>query len=163
MQTLSQLSDDHDARILAKSTYDSLNGVQDGVAGVANARNGLAMIQAEAPAAAISYGRAEGLRNMAAAPAAALSPDSDASVVSSRVDQYTQQQKFVNNHGFFQNGNAWIDSEVQNQQAAKHVRLQFSSPEYFAFAAANAAARPWLALGRNVQFVLNGTVYEIYE
>jgi hypothetical protein len=43
------------------------------------------------------------------------------------------------------------------------VRLQFNSKEYFAFAATNAAARPWLALGNNVQFVIKDTVYEIYE
>jgi len=79
------------------------------------------------------------------------------------MDQYTQQQKFVNHRSFFQNGNLWVDAEVQQQQKAKRMRLQFSSPEYFAFAASNSAARPWLALGQNVQFVLNGTVYEIYE
>jgi hypothetical protein len=27
----------------------------------------------------------------------------------------------------------------------------------------NKAAAPWVALGQNVQFVLDGVVYEIYE
>ena len=69
----------------------------------------------------------------------------------------------MNNRSFFQNGNAWVDSEVQRQQNVRRQRLQFNTPAYFAFAATNAAARPWLALGQNVQFVLNGTIYEIYE
>jgi hypothetical protein len=77
--------------------------------------------------------------------------------------QYSQQTKFVNGRNFFQNGNQWMDSEVQNNQAAKHVRLQFNSPEYFTFLTKNQQALPWLALGNNVQFVLDGTVYEIYE
>ena len=77
--------------------------------------------------------------------------------------QYSQQARFVNGRNFFQNGAQWSDSEVQNNQAAKHTRLQFNSPDYFAFAAKNSQALPWLALGQNVQFVLDGVVYEIYE
>ena len=77
--------------------------------------------------------------------------------------QYSQQARFVNGRNFFQNGAQWTDSEVQNNQAAKHTRLQFNSPDYFAFAAKNSQALPWLALGQNVQFVLDGVVYEIYE
>jgi Ca-activated chloride channel family protein len=77
--------------------------------------------------------------------------------------QYSQQSQFVNGRNFFQNGSQWTDSEVQNNQSAKHVRLQFNSPEYFTFLAKNQQAVPWLALGQNVQFVLDGTVYEVYE
>ena len=58
--------------------------------------------------------------------------------------------------------NGWT-AEVQNNQAAKHTRLQFNSPDYFEFVAKNQQALPWLALGQNVQFVLDGVVYEIYE
>jgi hypothetical protein len=47
--------------------------------------------------------------------------------------------------------------------AISQDRLQFNSPDCFAFAAKNSQALPWLALGRNVQFVLDGVVYEIYE
>jgi len=77
--------------------------------------------------------------------------------------QFVQNSQFVNGRNFYQNGNQWVDSEVQQSQTARRVRLQFSSKEYFAFSATNAAARPWLALGNNVQFVLKDTVYEIYE
>jgi Ca-activated chloride channel family protein len=77
--------------------------------------------------------------------------------------QFVQNAQFVNGRNFFQNGNAWVDSQVQQSQPLRRLRLRFNSPEYFAFAASNAAARPWLALGNNVQFVLKDTVYEVYE
>ena len=76
---------------------------------------------------------------------------------------YSQTARFVNGHNFFLNGSQWLDSEVQNNTAAKHVRLQFNSQDYFDFVAKNQPALPFLALGSNVQFVLNGVVYEVYE
>ena len=74
-----------------------------------------------------------------------------------------QNSQFVNGRNFYNNGSQWVDSQVQQTQTARRVRMQFNSKEYFAFAATNAAARPWLALGNNVQFVLKDTVYEIYD
>lgn len=43
------------------------------------------------------------------------------------------------------------------------MRIQFGSAEYFDLVAKQPKALPWLALGQNVQFVLNDTVYDIYE
>ena len=56
-----------------------------------------------------------------------------------------------------------MDAAAQKFQNAKKQRLQFNSTEYFAFAAKNPKALPWLALGQNVQFVLGDTLIEIYE
>jgi len=56
-----------------------------------------------------------------------------------------------------------VDSLAQNFQNAKRQRIQFNSPEYFTFAAKHPKALPWLALGQNVQFVLDDTLYEIHE
>lgn len=77
--------------------------------------------------------------------------------------QFAQNSQFVNGRNFYQNGNQWVDASVQQSQRMRRVRLLFNSPEYFAFAATNTTARPWLALGNNVQFVLKDTIYEIYE
>jgi len=52
---------------------------------------------------------------------------------------------------------------AQKTPNAKRVRVQFNSAEYFALAAKEPESLPWLALGQNVQFVLKGTIYEIYE
>ena len=94
------------------------------------------------------------------APAAMASPEGKAR---EQLVQYSQQSKFVNGRNFFQNGNQWTDTEVQSNQAARHTRIQFNTPDYFDFVVKNKAAAPWLALGQNVQFVLDGVVYEIYE
>ena len=75
---------------------------------------------------------------------------------------YSEQSRYVNGRNFFQNGSQWLDSEVQNNQAAKRVRMQFNSPDYFAFLAKNRQALPWLALGQNVEFVPDGVVYDVY-
>ena len=96
------------------------------------------------------------------------SPDSAAAKTPSaqareQLVQYSQQSQFVSGRNFFQNGSQWMDSEVQNNQAAKHARIQFNSPDYFAFVAKNKQALPWLALGQNVEFIMDGVVYEIYE
>jgi hypothetical protein len=56
-----------------------------------------------------------------------------------------------------------VDAAAQRFQNTRRQRIQFNSPEYFAFAARNTQALPWLALGQNVQFVLNDTLYEVYE
>ncbi len=160
MQSLPQLRDDRAARTLSQSAFDSLNRDKDGFAGVANARGGAALKMAASPAVAVASGQRESYRNLGAiAPAATVAERA----TEQRMEQYTQQQRFVNHRSFYQNGNAWVDSEVQRQKNAQRQRLQFNTPAYFAFAATNAAARPWLALGQNVQFVLNGTIYEIYE
>ena len=80
-----------------------------------------------------------------------------------RSGQYAQQSQFVAGKNFFLNGKQWIDSEVQKHSKAKRVRIQFGSPEYFELVARDAKALPWLALGQNVQFVLENAVYDIYE
>jgi Ca-activated chloride channel homolog len=83
------------------------------------------------------------------------------SVASSSAPQL--QQKFVGGRAFTMKTNAWMDTEIQKKQNSKRVRVQFDSPEYFELVSKNPKAQPWLALGRNVQFVLEETIYEIYE
>jgi len=109
-----------------------------------------------------AYDKARESLGLPAAASPAAAPTSAARAREQLV-QYSQQSQFVNGRNFFQNGAQWTDSEVQKNQAAKHTRLQFNSPEYFDFLVKNQQALPWLALGQNVQFVLDGVVYEIYE
>jgi len=80
-----------------------------------------------------------------------------------RLTQYSQQTRFVNGRNFFQNNNQWVDATAQKLSNAQRIRIQFNSPEYFALASKEPDALPWLALGQNVQFVLRGAVYEVYE
>ena len=120
------------------------------------------LADAAAPAAAsgaLESRRALGLPAQSGA-APAVSP---ADKSKERLVEYSQQAQFVAGKSFFQNDQQWIDSAVQKQPNAKRVRIQFGSAEYFDLVAKQPKALPWLALGQNVQFVLDNTVYDIYE
>src|SRR6185436_2171840 len=80
-----------------------------------------------------------------------------------RLAQYSQQGQFIAGRNFYQNNTKWVDADVQKNQNAKRTRIQFNSSEYFTFAAKERRALPYLALGDNVEFMLDGTVYEIYN
>ena len=93
----------------------------------------------------------------------AVATGPEAAMAAKRVSQYTQESKFVNGRTFYLNGNQWVDSQVQKLSNAKRVRVQFNSDEYFDLIAKQPKALAWLAIGKNVQFALGDTIYEIYE
>ncbi len=80
-----------------------------------------------------------------------------------RLARYSQQSQHVAGKTFFQNDKQWVDSAIQKAPDAKHVRLKFGSSEYFNFLATHRQASAWLALGQNVQVLLDGTIYEIFD
>jgi Ca-activated chloride channel family protein len=95
--------------------------------------------------------------------AAGRRTDGYALTVAEAAKQYADQGRYIGGRTFFQNGAQWIDSEVQKQQNAKRERVQFGSDDYFKLLKKHPQMQQWLSLGQNVQFVLNDTVYEIYE
>ncbi|MCU0821206.1 MAG: VIT and VWA domain-containing protein [Spirochaetes bacterium] len=72
------------------------------------------------------------------------------------------QVRKVQGRAFYNSGKLWIDSRVQDAKKNR-VRIQFGSAEYFDLLKKETDAAEILALGRNVRFVLKGTVYEISE
>jgi len=186
MQSLPQFKKDTAAIEAVTQNWSAFQNRRGGEQALADARYGSALrLAASADVAnasgAVEANRALGLSQglmsagagamarpvrASAVPVASAAPQEFAQSPDSRerAAQYTQQNKFVNGRNFFQNEQQqWIDPTVQNLANAKRVRLQFNSAEYFALAAKESRALPWLSLGRNVQFVLDGTVYEIYE
>jgi Ca-activated chloride channel family protein len=172
MRSFNGLDRDRGARDEASQSWKDFKTESSGGKGIAGARYGFALKSANAPAAAAASAAVESERALGISPSSsvdALAPPSvDAPAASidtgkRRLIQYSQGSQFVAGKSFFQNEKQWIDAAVQNASDAKRVRLQFGSSDYFAFAARHAKAAPWLALGQNVQFVLDGTVYEIYE
>ncbi len=174
-QSLPQLQTDATAFRQSEMAYRSLQRDVSGEGAVAAARYGLAAKSANQPDVALQAMSVEAARPFAAALAPAGVPavggyggsipqtvttTSAGTVVTSSVAA-GQQSRFVGGRSFFQNGDQWVDSQVQKSAEAKHVKLAFNSAAYFDFAANHPDARPWLALGQNVQFVLDGTVYEI--
>ncbi|HWX21584.1 MAG TPA: VIT domain-containing protein [Candidatus Binatia bacterium] len=163
VRSLQQFDKDSGARGEAVQAWNSFRLDAVGETGVAGARSGLALKSANAPGlatagGAMAYEHAYGLRAPDGRAQAALADDSKARLV-----QYSQQSQFVSGRTFFQNEKQWIDAAVQKAAKANRVRLQFGSSEYFDFLASHPKASAWLALGQNVQFVLENTVYEIYE
>jgi Ca-activated chloride channel family protein len=163
MQSLPQLNTDQFARHEAAVNWGRFKEERGGADGVGGARHGFALKSAQAPAAAAFDSAVEAARalGLPSASGGVASAPAEASKV--RLMQASQQGQFIAGRNFFQNDRQWIDSEVQKFQNAKRQRIQFNSSEYFAFAAKNPRALPWLALGQNVQFVLENTLYEIYE
>jgi Ca-activated chloride channel family protein len=164
LRSLRTFEKDRGARDEAAKSWSEFKLERSGDAGIAGARSDLALRSANAPTVAAASAEAAFSRRYGIAPAqgtAAVAPPVETS--QGRLVQYAQQAKFVAGKTFFQNDNQWLDSAVQKATEAKHVRLQFGSAEYFEFVAKHKEALSWLALGNNVQFVLEGTVYEIYE
>ena len=73
------------------------------------------------------------------------------------------QVRTVQGRAFYQNGAVWVDSQAQAVGNRKIVRVQFGSPEYFDLINKESGNAQILALGRNIQFVARGTLYEVYE
>jgi Ca-activated chloride channel family protein len=166
VQSIPQLNIDTAANAEVSKNWGAFRGGRGGGGGVAGSRYGSALRNADSPgvgnaSAAVEANRALGLPAPAMITPPAGAPSSDSRV---RAAQYTQQNQFVNGRNFFQNSQQqWIDPAVQNAANAKRVRVQFNSADYFALAARETRVLPWLALGRNVQFVLDDTLYDIYE
>jgi Ca-activated chloride channel family protein len=173
MQSLPQLNQDQAARQYARGNWDSFKNETAGERALAGARVGNTLKSASGSFAfndaakdanrAVGMGGGGGMGGRGAA--ATVAPSSRAAESNERLAAYSNEGRgqFVAGRNAFQNGNQWVDSLVQKEPNARHVRIQFNSAEYFALAAREPGALPWLALGQNVQFVLNGTIYEIYE
>jgi Ca-activated chloride channel family protein len=144
---------------------------KEGDGAVAGARANQALKLADAPGEAIVLGNADAFyaapalapRASSAAPAAAGGPALDARARLAGAQQAAAQTRFVGGRSFFQNGNQWVDAGAQRLQNQQARRIQFNSPEYFELWRQEPRAQAWLALGRNVRFVLDGQLYEIFE
>jgi len=153
-RSMQNMSADAVTRAEVAKAWTGFKDKKEGEDGVANARSQNAFKFAQQAPASIASGASESLRGFAAAGPAGTP-------ATARLNQYTQQSKFVNGRAFFQNGNQWIDSNAQNN--AKRQRIQFNSEDYFNLLTKHPEAGPWLALGQNVVLTLDGTVYEIAE
>ncbi len=164
LQSLPHLSEDSSVRKEAADNWRAFNSDVSGDLAVAGARSGYALKSAQAPVPATINGASEANRSLGFEGTATITTNTIRADSKARLAQYSQQGQFVGGRNFFQNSNQqWVDSTAQQLPNAKRQRIQFNSSEYFAFAAKHPQALPWLALGQNVQFELEGTLYEIHE
>lgn len=80
-----------------------------------------------------------------------------------RVRNVVQQVKNVQGRAVYNVGKYWVDSQVQAQRSQKVQRIAFAGEEYFELLKKEPQSAQFLALGRNVRFVMNNQIYEIYE
>ena len=69
----------------------------------------------------------------------------------------------VNGRAFYQNGTVWTDSTAQGKKALRQRQIRFGSADYFDLLKKNPATASWLALGSNVDIVVDDTLVSIRE
>jgi len=74
-----------------------------------------------------------------------------------------QQIRNIQGRAVYNTGNLWVDSQIQLQKTRKSERIQAFTLRYFELLKKEPTAAPFLALGKNVSFILKDTLYEIYE
>jgi Ca-activated chloride channel family protein len=156
-RSLQTLDKDRVAQSQLRESYDALSKTKAGEVGSYNARANAGLKNADSVSAPLEMTNSESKRSIVAARPSA------APATARRLDELDQQSRVVAGKSFFQNGTQWIDSAAQTQKAVKNQRIQFASTEYFDLLAKNAEAAPWLALGRNVQFTVGDTLYDVFE
>jgi Ca-activated chloride channel family protein len=153
-RTLQSFDRDAGVRGEAGRMYREANEAKSGDAAVGGAQAVDALKRAntpEAPSAANAYAQ----RGQTGAAAAG----------GERVQQaiQAQQTRYVRGRTFYQNGAQWIDAHVQSRPDARKVQVKFNSDEYFALLTRHPDAAQWLSVGRNVQLLLDDTIYEVAE
>jgi hypothetical protein len=80
-----------------------------------------------------------------------------------QAQNYAQQVRVVGGRAFYQNGSIWTDSSAQSQHRLAQRQIRFGSAEYFDLLKKSPAAAQWLALGNNVDVVLDGVLVSVRE
>lgn len=167
MQSLPQLETDQQTRLVARNAYRSYQSDVTGGAALAAANFASSQKSANQVSEALRTGFVEAERALRAsrgpAPASAAGVGGVGADAGAQLLAYAQQTRFVGGKAFYQNGNRWIDAELQKTPSSKKVVVQFGSKEYFELASKHPAAGEWLALGQNLTFLLGDAVYEITD
>ena len=80
-----------------------------------------------------------------------------------RTQNYAQQAQVVNGRAFYLNGTTWTDSTAQAGKKLAQMQLKFASADYFTFMSKHPDAAQWLALGSNVDLVVDGVLVSVRE
>ncbi len=75
----------------------------------------------------------------------------------------TQNVRYLQGRAFYNSSEWWVDSTVQSLKTDKKIRIKFAGKTYFDLLKTNPKVAELLALGKNVRFVWDKQVYEVYE
>ncbi len=76
---------------------------------------------------------------------------------------YALAVKVVGGRAFFQNGTLWTDTKAQGRPALKRRQVRFAGAEYFELLARNRDIAAFLALGNNLDVVVDDTLIQIRD
>jgi len=82
---------------------------------------------------------------------------------SGNIQNLASQVRNIQGRAVYQNNNAWIDSGIRVPAGKTLQKIRFASDEYFKLLEEKPASNQFLSLGKNVRFVMDGTLYEIHE
>ncbi|MBN2401224.1 MAG: VWA domain-containing protein [Spirochaetes bacterium] len=73
------------------------------------------------------------------------------------------QVKTVQGRAVYNAGGYWIDSRIQTKKRSRTVRIRFAGKEYFDLLSKKPESAQFCSLGKNIRFMLDDVVYEVYE
>ena len=82
---------------------------------------------------------------------------------SGELQNVAEQVKIIQGRAVYNTGGYWIDSGIQAKKRDRIIRIKFAGKEYFDLLRKKPDAAMFYSLGRNLRFVLDETVYEVYE
>jgi Ca-activated chloride channel homolog len=150
-------------------TFELFMKDKGGERAVASARSYSRLKSADAASEAITAGSVDAFRAAPASRSSGPAIPGEGGIPSrvaraeSDAREYSERSRFVGGKTFFQHEGRWTDSEIQKQAEVKKVGILFGSPEYFELLNKHPQAAAWLSVGSNVQFVLDGTIYEVHD
>ncbi|MFH0975456.1 MAG: VIT domain-containing protein [Spirochaetota bacterium] len=73
------------------------------------------------------------------------------------------QVKNIQGRAVYNAGGYWIDSKIQTKKRDKSVQLRFAGKEYFDLLKNRPEVAEFYSLGKKIRFVIDDTVYEVFD
>jgi Ca-activated chloride channel homolog len=162
LRSYQEMEKDRDAMDSAKSRLDSVRreaASEASRAGASAVENSQAMQDLKSVTTVPQAAPAEGLAKKSPPPMA----DGAGGYRAAQAQNYAQQVRVVGGRAFYQNGAIWTDSSAQSRRGLVQKQVRFGSAAYFDLMKKSPAAAQWLALGNNVDVVLDGILVSVRE
>ena len=161
-RTFQEMEEDKDAVDRSKSRLDSVRkeaASESSRAGASAVGNSMAMQDMKGSLNLLQAVQGDDLKK----PAPSSPPAGKTGYRAAQERNYAQQVQVVNGRAFYQNGNVWTDATAQGKKALRQRQIRFGGADYFDLLKRNPATAQWLALGSNVDVVVDDTLVSIRE
>ena len=162
LRSYQEMEKDRDAVDSAKTRLDSVRreaASEASRAGASAVENSMAMQDMKSVTTVPQAAPSAGLAKKSPPPMA----DGAGGYRAAQAQNYAQQVRVVGGRAFYQNGSIWTDSSAQSLRGLVQKQVRFGSAEYFDLMKKSPAAAQWLALGNNVDVVLDGILVSVRD